>query len=131
MRVRTSWLAAPSAFRLGLGAATAAILAVAGHARPAQAQLNCNAGIDFYPGGAIRSCVLNGHHRIHTARGVPVACADGHPLVQYENGRLESCTLATALTADSRRCEAGQRAEFDPDGALARCVEKGTPRRAP
>lgn len=88
--------------------------------RPASAQLNCNVGVDFYPGGAIRSCTLNGHHRFHTAQG-PLTCASGHVLVQYENGRLQNCILAQPLISGSLTCEAGSRAEFRPDGTLAGC----------
>lgn len=95
---------------------------VADGGRPASAQLNCNPGVRFYPGGAIHSCTLNGHHRLHTAQGQPVTCSDGHLLVQYESGRLQSCVLAQPLTVGSLRCAGGTRADFGVDGALLRCV---------
>ncbi len=108
-----------------VGRWSALVLAVLGlvgsGGRPAHAQLNCNVGVDFYPGGAIRSCNLNGDHRIHTALGQPLTCANGHVLVQYENGRLQSCVLAQPLTSGSLRCPAGSRVELQPDGTLARC----------
>ena len=99
------------------------ILGVVGYGgRPAHAQLNCNVGVEFYPGGAIRSCVLNGHHRMHTALGQPLTCANGHPAVLYENGRLRSCLLAQPLTSGPLPCEAGHRVELRPDGTPTGCV---------
>jgi hypothetical protein len=89
---------------------------------PAYAQLNCNAGVEFYPGGAIRRCVLNGEHRLHTAPGQELTCANGHPAVLYENGRLQSCHLARPLTSGSLPCEAGHRVELRPDGTPAGCL---------
>jgi hypothetical protein len=98
------------------------ILGLVGYgARPAHAQLNCNAGVEFYPSGAIRSCVLNGHHRLHTALGQPLTCANGHPAVLYEDGRLRSCLLAQPLTSGPLTCEAGHRVELGPDGTLTGC----------
>lgn len=87
---------------------------------PARAQLNCDVGVEFYPGGAIRSCTLNGHHRIHTARG-ELTCASGHAAVLYEDGRLKSCVLARPLTWGSLSCEAGRRLELGPDGEPTGC----------
>lgn len=99
------------------------ILGVVGYGgRPAHAQLNCNVGVEFYPGGAIRSCVLNGHHRMHTALGQPLTCANGHPAVLYENGRLRSCLLAQPLTSGPLPCAAGHRVEFRPDGTPTGCL---------
>ena len=95
---------------------------VAAGPRPAQAQLNCNVGVDFYPSGAVRRCILNGNHRIHSALGQPLTCANGHEAVLYENGRLQRCVLAEPLTSGSLQCEAGRRAEFDPEGRLIQCV---------
>ncbi|MGH7279322.1 MAG: hypothetical protein ACREJG_11630 [Candidatus Rokuibacteriota bacterium] len=89
---------------------------------PAYAQLNCNVGVGFYPGGALRSCVLNGHHRMHTALGQSLTCANGHTAVLYENGRLQSCLLAQPLTSSSLPCETGSRVEFRPDGTLTGCL---------
>lgn len=94
---------------------------VASGGRPAYAQLNCNAGVEFYPGGAIRSCVLNGNHRMHTAPGRALTCANGHAAVLSENGRLQSCVLAEPLIAGTLRCEAGARVELRPDGTVTAC----------
>jgi hypothetical protein len=90
--------------------------------RPAYAQLNCNVGVDFYPGGAIRSCVLNGDHRLHTEQGQSLTCANGHAAVLYENGRLQSCVLARPLTSGPLLCAAGNRVELRPDGTPAACL---------
>jgi len=98
-------------------------LSLAGYGgAPAHAQLNCNAGVDFYPSGAIRRCVLNGHHRLHTALGQPLTCANGQPAVLYEDGRLQSCLLAQPLTSGSLPCEAGHRVELGPDGTPTECL---------
>jgi hypothetical protein len=94
---------------------------VLGHPGPARAQLNCDAGIDFYPGGAIRSCTLSGHHRLHTAGGLVVTCASGHRTVLYEDGRLQSCVLARPLTSGPAPCAAGHLLELGPDGAPTAC----------
>jgi hypothetical protein len=100
-----------------------ALLGLVGHGvRPAYAQLNCNVGVEFYPGGAIRSCVLSGDHRLHTELGQPLTCANGHAAVLYENGRLRSCVLARPLTSGPLPCEAGNRVELRPDGALMGCL---------
>lgn len=104
---------------LPLGLAVLAGVAAGGG--PAHAQVNCNVGVDFYPGGAIRSCVLSGHHRIYTPQGQPLVCADGHPLVQYEGGRLQRCVLAQPLDWASPPCPAGRTVEFGRDGTLTRC----------
>lgn len=87
----------------------------------AVAQLNCNVGIEFYPNGGIKSCNLNGDHRIYTAQGQPVTCANGHVLVQYPDGKLKSCTLAQPLTFDSSHCDARSKVEVNPGGAIAKC----------
>lgn len=107
--------------RSRLLAGLALVVLVAPPPRPASAQLNCDPGVDFYPSGALRRCTLNGHHRMHTARGQALTCASGHPAVLYEDGRLRSCVLAQRLVSGSERCEAGSRAALRPDGALARC----------
>jgi len=96
---------------------------------PARAQLNCEVGVEFYPGGAIRSCTLSGHHHIHTARGDPLTCASGHVAVLYEDGRLKSCVLARRLTWGSLSCEAGRRLELDPDGEPTGCPGAAPPGR--
>ncbi|MGH7366269.1 MAG: hypothetical protein ACREKQ_15515 [Candidatus Rokuibacteriota bacterium] len=102
------------------------LLAPAG---PARAQLNCNVGVEFYPGGAIRSCTLNGHHRIHTARGEPLTCASGHAAVLYEDGRLKGCVLARPLTWGPLSCAAGQRLDLGPDGEPTGCRAAPAPGR--
>ena len=107
--------------RLGMRAAVTVLALVGSGAGAASAQVNCNVGVDFYPGGAIRSCTLNGDHRIHTARGEPLTCANGHGVTLYENGRLQSCVLARPLTSGSLHCEAGRRVELGPDGDLTGC----------
>lgn len=96
---------------------------------PASAQLNCDVGVEFYPGGAIRSCTLNGHHLIHTARGEPLTCASGRAAVLYEDGRLKSCVLARPLTWGLLSCEAGHRLELGPDGKPTACRDAPAPGR--
>ncbi len=105
--------------RLAIGLAGAAGLL--GLVPPAAAQLNCNVGIEFYPGGAIRRCVLNGHHRLHTARGQALTCADGHAVLLYEDGRLQRCTLQTPFAAGGVTCGAGRVVTLAPDGTMTAC----------
>ena len=100
------------------GAATLVLVLAAA---PAAAQLNCNPGIEFYAEGPIKQCNLNGNHRLHTVRGDVVVCADGHPLVQFPDGRLRSCTVAEPSTIAGRRCDAPARIDLAPDGTLERC----------
>lgn len=96
---------------------------------PAHAQLNCEVGVEFYPDGAIRRCTLNGHHRIHTARGEPLTCASGHAGILYEDGRLKSCVLARPLAWGPLSCEAGHRLELGPDGEPTGCGPAPAPGR--
>ncbi len=102
----------------GVGWVVLAILAGA-----ARADLNCNAGIEFYPQGPVRGCVLNGHHRIHTEHGVAVTCADGRRLEQHADGTLARCTLAQPARLDGQDCAAGSEVEFAADGAMLRCKQ--------
>ena len=94
----------------------------------ARAQLNCDVGVDFYPGGAVRSCTLNGHHRIQTARGEPLTCASGHTAVLYEDGRLKSCVLARPVAWRALSCETGHRLELGPDGEPTGCSAAPAPK---
>ena len=87
----------------------------------AAAQLNCNVGVEFYPEGGIKSCKLNGDHRVYTAQGRAVTCADGYVAVQFPGGRLKSCTLAATFVYDARPCTAGSRIEFSLDGTVSKC----------
>ena len=103
------------------GIAVAAALAGALGALPASAQLNCNPGVEFYAEGPLKQCNLNGDHRLYTVRGDVVVCADGHPLVQFPDGRLQSCTVKTTSLIAGERCEAPAQVELDPDGALVSC----------
>jgi hypothetical protein len=124
----------PGSDRASLRAGTWAALllggAALGAATPASAQLNCNVGVEFYPGGAIRSCVLNGHHRFYLAGGPAVTCADGHRLVQFPDGRLQSCTLQAPLTTGTLSCQPGSRIEFSPEGSATGCAPPGPPPRS-
>jgi hypothetical protein len=99
------------------------ILAVASGVVPVSAQVNCNPGVEFYDEGPLKRCNLNGNHRLYTDRGDVVVCADGHPLVQFLDGRLQSCTLAEPSVIAGARCEAMARVEFDADGNLRSCRE--------
>ncbi len=85
------------------------------------AQVNCNPGIEFYDNGPVKSCNLNGNHRLHTVRGDVVVCADGHPLVQFPDGRLQSCTVTDTTLIAGERCEAPARVELARDGSLRSC----------
>lgn len=88
--------------------------------RIAVAELNCNAGIEFYPGG-FKSCNLNGNHPIYSAQGLALTCADGYVLVQYPDGELKSCTIGIAHSFDSVRCDGPSRIELGPSGGLRKC----------
>lgn len=91
---------------------------------PARAELNCNVGIEFHPGGGIKSCTLNGHHTLHTVKGDRLTCMDGHELNKYPDGRLESCTILDAQRFGHVECDAQSRVEFDHDGNLVSCVSR-------
>ena len=102
----------------GLGALVAALALSA----PAAAQVNCNVGIDFYPDGGVKGCVLNGHHRIHTVDGSVVVCADGERLEQHPDGRLARCTLREAARLDGAVCPPRSQVRFEVDGRLRECL---------
>lgn len=90
-------------------------------AAPARAELNCNAGIEFHPEGGIKRCNLNGHHTLHTAKGERLTCMNGHDVVKFPDGRLESCTLLEASSLGGVQCAARSEVELDHDGNLVRC----------
>ena len=96
-------------------------LAIAVGVTTASAQVNCNPGIEFYAEGPLKQCNLNGNHRLYTVRGDVVVCADGYSLVQFADGRLQSCTVTHTLTILSERCEAPARLELAADGSLRGC----------
>ena len=102
-------------------AAVLAGIAMALGVSTASAQPNCNPGIEFYPEGPLKQCNLNGNHRLYTVRGDVVVCADGHPLVQFLDGRLQSCTLAATPVVAGVRCEAPARLELAADGSVLSC----------
>lgn len=106
--------------RIGV-VATAVAAALA--AVPATAQLNCNPGVEFYDHGPLKQCNLNGNHRVYTVRGDVVVCADGRPLVQFPDGRLQSCTLVDTSVIAGDRCEAPARIELAHDGRLLDCAK--------
>lgn len=100
----------------------AAFIGLLCFAPPSFSQLNCNAGVEYYPdGGGIERCVLNGHHTLYTARGLEVICADGKTLTQYPDGALQSCSIEKVHTFDGVRCEPFSEVTFEPDGSLREC----------
>ncbi len=88
---------------------------------PATAELNCNVGITFYPDGGVKSCSLNGNHQIYTPQGERLTCADGYILVQYPDGKLQSCTVAAPVSLGSVTCDRLSHVEFGPDGTVKEC----------
>ena len=88
---------------------------------PAAAQLNCNAGIEFYPAGGIKSCQLNGHHQFTTNTGYRLVCADSKNIEQYPDGRIRSCILKQPAEFDAIACEGGSKIEFDAEGLVLSC----------
>ncbi len=87
----------------------------------AVAELNCNAGIEFYPDGGVKSCNLNGNHQLYTAQGQRLVCSNGYALVQYPGGELKSCTIAAPLTVGSVQCDRLSQIELAADGTIIRC----------
>ena len=101
-------------------------LAIALAVTTASAQPNCNPGIEFYAEGPFKQCRLNGDHRLYTVRGDVVVCADGHPLAQFADGRLQSCTVTDTLTVAGEQCRAPARLELAADGRLLGCHQIGS-----
>ena len=87
----------------------------------AVAELNCNAGIEFYPNGGIKSCNLNGNHQLYTAQGQRLVCSNGYSLVQYPGGQLKSCTISVSLTIGSVQCDRLTQIELAVDGTIIGC----------
>ena len=100
------------------GAAGVVLALAAGLAR---AELNCDPGIAFHPGGGVRGCVLNGDHRLYTEGGVAVVCASGAWLEQHPDGTLARCTLRAPAVIEGQPCPAGSEVRFAPDGSLRGC----------
>jgi len=109
-----------SAMRRFLTAAAGAAV-ITGLAPPVSAQLNCNAGVEHYPGGGLKQCNLNGDHTFYTAKGLRVTCSDGKNLVQHPNGAVKSCSIRKSHTFGDLRCTAPARVEFEADGSLRAC----------
>ncbi len=106
----------------GPSAAFSVLAALLLMALPSAAQLNCNAGVEYYPdGGGIERCVLNGHHTLFTAKGLKVTCADGTALTQYRDGALKSCEIDKRHSFDSTLCEPQSEVTFEPDGRFRAC----------
>lgn len=99
--------------------AVATVILVFAPAAPAQ--LNCNAGVEHYPGGGIKQCTLNGDHTLYTTKGLRVTCSSGKTLVQHPNGAVESCTIDRNHTFGELHCSAPARVEFEADGRLRSC----------
>lgn len=87
----------------------------------AAAQLNCNVGIEFYPGGAIKSCELNGDHQFWVKEGQSVKCANGKTLTNYPDGKLQSCFIGEPHVFGEKRCQESSRVEFDKNGDVLSC----------
>lgn len=98
-----------------------ATLTLAGYGSAVFPQANCNVGVEHYPEGPLKQCVLNGHHTFYTAKGHRVTCADGKTLVQHRNGSMESCSIDKPHTFGGVHCEAPARVEFDADGQFVTC----------
>lgn len=98
-----------------------AAAAVAGLTPTSSAQLNCNPGVEHYPGGGLKQCTLNGDHTFYTARGLRVTCSNGKSLVQHPNGSVQSCSIDEIQDIGEIRCKAPARVEFDADGSLRAC----------
>lgn len=109
-----------SAMRRLLRAAAGAVV-IAGLAPAASAQRNCNVGVEYYPGGGLKQCNLNGDHTLYTAKGLRVTCKNGKNLVQHPNGAVESCSIGKNHTFGEVRCSAPARVEFEADGSLRSC----------
>lgn len=87
----------------------------------AEAQINCEGGVEFYPNGGIKSCVLTGHHQVYTQQSIRVICANGTTMAQHPDGKLKNCVLKEAQKIESHQCAAGANAEFDGQGHLVNC----------
>lgn len=98
--------------------ALAAALLLAGAVR---ADFNCNVGVDFYESGPLRSCVLNGDHRLYAESGEALICANGGRAQLHRDGTLASCILSRPARLQERECAAGSRVEFAADGRLLQC----------
>jgi hypothetical protein len=95
-------------------------------AAAARGDFNCNVGIEFYVDGPLRSCVLNGDHRLYASSGEPLTCADGAPARLHRDGRLSGCTLARPARLQGQDCPAGARVEFAADGNLLQCKKNNS-----
>ncbi len=85
------------------------------------AQMQCRGGtIVFYPDGPVKSCEIEGVHRLRMEPGW-IKCASGHVMTRHPNGRLESCTLAEAASFDPQSCPAGSRITFNDDRGFDAC----------
>ncbi len=85
------------------------------------AQINCEGGVEFYPNGGIKSCVLTGHHQVYTQIGTRVICANGKTMAQHPDGKLKACVLKETQSIESQQCDAGASVEFDTKGHLMNC----------
>ena len=98
-------------FAIGLWSAGAAV----------EAQINCEAGVEFYSNGGIKSCVLTGHHQVYTSQGTRIICTHGKTMALHPDGKLKNCILKEAQSIDTQKCSAGAIVEFDGKGRLLNC----------
>ncbi len=87
----------------------------------AEAQINCEVGVEFYANAGIKSCVLTGHHQVYTLQGIPLTCAHGKTMTQHPNGKLKNCILKEAQDLGGQKCAAGAKVEFDIKGSFIAC----------
>ncbi len=88
---------------------------------PAEAQVDCEAGVEFYANGGIKSCVLTSNHQVYTQQGARLICAHGEIMALHPDGKLKSCILKEDQRIDTQQCVAGAKAEFDETGRLQAC----------
>ena len=98
-----------------------ALIALLFVAAGVRADFNCNVGVEFHADGPLRSCVLNGDHRLYAESGEALTCANGARAELHRDGTLASCILAHPARLQGHECAAGSRVEFNADGRLLQC----------
>lgn len=75
--------------------------------------------IVFYPGGALKSCVLEDFFRVDG-----IECIKQSHISFYEDGQIEMCILSRETTIDGQKCRKMEPASFYPGGEFRSCVKQ-------
>ncbi|RJQ22620.1 MAG: hypothetical protein C4560_02205 [Nitrospiraceae bacterium] len=84
-------------------------------------QAICRPGsnVELYPGGSLKSCVLNDYFRVDG-----IECNKQSPINFYEDGLIESCILSKDTSISGQKCKQLAPIYFYATGEFKSCVKQ-------